>query len=107
MTKTVIDSAVPAREAAAAATGRAVAPRAGFIGAGFMATVHSRAARAAGAELSAVASSSGRSAESAAARLGLGRAYGSVDELLADDDIDIIHVCTPNTTHARFALAAK
>lgn len=71
-----------------------------------MATVHSRAARAAGAELSAVASSSGRSAESAAARLGLGRAYGSVDELLADDDIDIIHVCTPNTTHARFALAA-
>ena len=106
MTKTVIDSAAPAREAAAAATGRAVAPRAGFIGAGFMATVHSRAARAAGAELSAVASSSWQSAERAADRLGLGRAYGSVDELLADDGIDIVHVCTPNTTHARFALAA-
>lgn len=106
MTKTVIDSAAPAREAAAAATGRAVAPRAGFIGAGFMATVHSRAARAAGAELSAIASSSWQSAERAADRLGLVRAYGSVDELLADDGIDVVHVCTPNTTHSRFAMAA-
>jgi predicted dehydrogenase len=106
MTKTVIDSAASARAADTAATGHAVVLRAAFIGAGFMATVHSRAARAAGAELVAVASSSGHSAERAAARLGLGRAYGSVDELLADDGIDIVHVCTPNTTHARFALAA-
>lgn len=106
MTKTVIDSAASARDADAAATGHAVALRAGFIGAGFMATVHSRAARAAGAELTAVASSSSQSADGAAARLGLARAYASVDELLADDGIDIVHVCTPNTTHARFALAA-
>ncbi|GAA1526722.1 Gfo/Idh/MocA family oxidoreductase [Agromyces terreus] len=80
--------------------------RAGFVGAGFMATVHSRAARAAGAELTGGASSSPERASAAVERLGLANAFGSVDELLADPDIDVVHVCTPNTTHAAIALAA-
>lgn len=106
MTKIVIDSAAPARADRTEATGPAVALRAAFIGAGFMATVHSRAARAARAELAGVASSTSSSAERAAQSLGLARSYGSVDELLADSAIDVVHVCTPNTTHSRFALAA-
>lgn len=106
MTKTVIDSAAPARADRTEATGPAVALRAGFIGAGFMTTVHSRAARAAGAEIVGVASSTSASADRAASRLGLGRSYTSIDELLDDSSINIVHVCTPNTTHAPIALAA-
>ena len=79
--------------------------RSGFIGGGFMTDVHSRAARAARGALAGVASSSPESARRAADRFGMERAYGSVDELLASD-VDVVHICTPNTTHADFALAA-
>jgi predicted dehydrogenase len=89
----------------------AVAPapnalRVGFIGGGFMATVHSRASRSARATLAGVASSTLASAELAAAGLGLGRAYDSAAALLADESIDLVHICTPNTTHTELAIAA-
>lgn len=80
--------------------------RAGFVGGGFMAAVHSRAARAARAELAGGASSSASSARAAAGRLGLDTAFDSVDRLMADPDIDVVHVCTPNATHAAIARAA-
>ncbi|PWC03766.1 Gfo/Idh/MocA family protein [Agromyces badenianii] len=80
--------------------------RAGFVGGGFMAAVHSRAARAARADLTGGASSSADRARDAALRLGLSAAFESVDELLADPDIDVVHICTPNTTHAAIAMAA-
>ncbi|MET0976951.1 MAG: Gfo/Idh/MocA family oxidoreductase, partial [Leifsonia sp.] len=70
------------------------------------AAVHSRAARAARAELGGGASSSAERAAAGAERLGLSRPYSSVEDLLADDDIDIVHICTPNSTHAEYALAA-
>jgi len=78
---------------------------AGFVGGGFMAAVHSRAARAAGAALVGGTSSSAERSLDAARRLGLDHGYGSLDELLADPDLDIVHVCTPNTTHAHLARA--
>lgn len=80
--------------------------RAGFVGAGFMAEVHSRAARAAGAEIAGIASSSPASAARAKDRLGVEQAYDSVQDLVQDDMIDIIHICTPNATHAALAEAA-
>ncbi|MDQ0921801.1 putative dehydrogenase [Pseudarthrobacter sp. W1I19] len=80
--------------------------RAGFVGAGFMAEVHSRAARASGAEIAAIASSNPASAARAKDRLGVGQAYASVQDLLRDDTIDVIHVCTPNSTHHALAEAA-
>jgi predicted dehydrogenase len=80
--------------------------RAGFVGGGFMAAVHSRAARAARAELVGAASSSVSSSRAAAERLGLEAAFDSVAALVADPDIDVIHVCTPNATHAAIARAA-
>lgn len=79
---------------------------AGFVGGGFMAAVHTRAARAARADLTGGASSSADRALDAAGRLGIGTAFGSVDELLADPDIDVVHICTPNSTHAVIARAA-
>ncbi|WP_395403399.1 Gfo/Idh/MocA family protein [Arthrobacter sp. UC242_113] len=80
--------------------------RAGFVGAGFMAEVHSRAARAAGAEIAGIASSSPASAARARDRLGIAQAYASVQDLIEDDAIDVIHVCTPNATHLELADAA-
>jgi predicted dehydrogenase len=71
-----------------------------------MATVHSRAARAAGAELAGGASSSALSARDAAGRLGIDAAFDSVQALIADPGIDVVHVCTPNATHAEIARAA-
>lgn len=45
-------------------------------------------------------------AESAAEKFGAQRAYDSVDQLLADDAVDAVSVCTWNNTHAQFAIAA-
>jgi len=82
------------------------APRAGIIGAGFMGAVHSRAIRASGAALVGLASSSKRSAENAAAKLGAAVAFASPAELIDSNDVDVVHICTPNKTHAAFATAA-
>ena len=78
---------------------------AAFVGGGFMADVHSRAARAARARLAGLASSSPDRAAEAAERLGVARSYASLDELLADDDTDVVHICTPNAFHTEQALA--
>jgi predicted dehydrogenase len=51
-----------------------------------------------------VASSPERS-EAAAKELGAERAYASADELIASDDVDVVHVCTPNHLHLSIALA--
>jgi len=80
--------------------------RVGIAGGGFMAEVHCRAARAAGAEVVGVASSTRASAERAAQRLDIPSAYASVEELLVDDSVDLVHVCTPNASHAAIAMGA-
>ncbi|MCU1585020.1 MAG: oxidoreductase family, NAD-binding Rossmann fold domain protein [Microbacteriaceae bacterium] len=71
-----------------------------------MATVHSRAARSDGARLAAVVSSGGAGSARAAEALGFERSYDSAEQLLADDDIQVVHIVTPNVTHFEFALAA-
>jgi predicted dehydrogenase len=68
-----------------------------------MGEVHARAARAAGAEVAGIASHSPESAERARLRTGARTAYSSVAALLADDAIDLVHVCTPNDSHAALA----
>jgi predicted dehydrogenase len=78
---------------------------AAFVGGGFMAGVHARAARASRARLVGVTSSSPERAHEAAERIGAARAYGSLAGLLADDDVEIVHVCSPNTLHAEQAAA--
>ncbi|MDQ4213879.1 Gfo/Idh/MocA family oxidoreductase [Microbacterium capsulatum] len=78
--------------------------RAGFLGGGFMAQAHTRAARAAGAVLAGLASSTPERAAAAAAELGV-TGSGTVEELLASD-VAVVHICTPNATHASLALRA-
>lgn len=82
----------------------AVPPRIGMLGGGFMARTHTHAARVAGAHLEALASSRPERSEGAARDLGYRRAL-TPDELLTSA-LPIVHVCTPNDTHAAYSLAA-
>lgn len=75
-----------------------------MLGAGFMARTHTHAARLAGASLASLASSSLASAERAAQSLGYARA-ATADDLIAEG-LDVVHVCTPNTSHLDQARAA-
>jgi predicted dehydrogenase len=77
--------------------------RAGIVGAGFMGKVHARAVRAAGGVVSRVAASTPDRAAAAAARLGAEAAADSAETLVAADDVDVVHVCTPNALHATVA----
>jgi predicted dehydrogenase len=80
--------------------------RAGILGGGFMARVHGTASRDAGGELRAVATSSASGGRTAAHALGAERAEADADALLDAADIDVVHICTPNATHAALALRA-
>jgi predicted dehydrogenase len=73
---------------------------AALIGSGFMGSVHSRALRAAGIEMSGVLSSSSEKSKIAAQELGIQRAYKNLDELLEDEAVNLVHILTPNNTHA-------
>jgi predicted dehydrogenase len=57
-------------------------------------------------EVSAIASRSLQNAEQAAARLGIPKAYGSYEELLADDQIDAIYNPLPNHLHVPWTIQA-
>jgi predicted dehydrogenase len=80
--------------------------RTGLIGGGFMGRVHAAAARRAGARLTAVASSNRDRAEAVAHQLGVARAEADADAVFSASDIDVVHICTPNATHAPLAAAA-
>ncbi|MGI6879712.1 Gfo/Idh/MocA family protein [Microbacterium sp. gxy059] len=80
--------------------------RAAFVGAGMMGRAHTTAARAARADLVAISSSRRSRAEEAAAELGVACAEPGIDEIVARDDIDVVHVCSPNALHRPQAEAA-
>ncbi|GIF01309.1 Gfo/Idh/MocA family protein [Paractinoplanes rishiriensis] len=78
-------------------------PRSGIVGAGFIGEVHARAVRAAGGVLVAVSSRDATSTAAAAVRLSAERPASSVAELVEADDIEVVHICTPNHLHAPVA----
>lgn len=63
-------------------------------------------ARAANAEMLGVWSRGRESAATLAAENGVPRVYDSLDELLADPAVDAVFIATPNSLHARHAMAA-
>src|SRR3954452_6228013 len=80
--------------------------RVAIAGTGFIGAVHARSARLAGASLVGVAASSPESARRAAAALGAERAFDSAEALVSADDVDVVHICTPNNLHVPLAEAA-
>ena len=80
--------------------------RVAVAGTGFIGAVHVRSARLAGAHVVGVSASSAARAEQAAAELRVDRAFASSEELVTADDVDVVHVCTPNHLHLPLAEAA-
>jgi predicted dehydrogenase len=68
-----------------------------------IAGVHRRAIADAGSNLAGVLGSSAERSALAGAEWDV-RGYADLAELL-DDGVDVVHVCTPNATHAEYALA--
>jgi predicted dehydrogenase len=82
---------------------------AAVIGTGFIGPVHVEALRRAGVVVRGILGSTPARSADAARRLGLARAYDDLDELLGDRDVGVVHIATPNRSHADFvrrALAA-
>jgi predicted dehydrogenase len=83
----------------------AARPAAAVAGTGFVAAIHVDALRRLGVDVLGVTGSTPERAAEAC----LGNVYGSLDELLADDRVDVVHVTTPNHLHhpqVKQALAA-
>ena len=74
-------------------------PGAAVIGTGFIGPVHVEALRRIGVPVVGVLGSSPERSRQGAAALGVSRAYASLDELLADDDVQVVHITSPNQAH--------
>jgi predicted dehydrogenase len=79
---------------------------AAIVGTGFMASVHTEALRRLGVTVLGLAGSSPERAQDHARALGLPTAYRSHRELVADDRVDVVHVCSPNHLHHEHASSA-
>ena len=79
----------------------------GLVGPGFVGAHHIDAVRRLGfVDVIAVAASSASSARRKADALGVPKAYASVEDLVADPDIQVVHNTTPNYLHVPVILAA-
>ncbi|MCS7167463.1 MAG: Gfo/Idh/MocA family oxidoreductase [Gemmatales bacterium] len=79
---------------------------AALIGTGFIGPVHIEALRRLGITVRGVLGSSAEKSQLAAQRWHLERAYRSLDELLADPQVDVVHITSPNRFHYEQALRA-
>jgi predicted dehydrogenase len=81
--------------------------RVGVIGAGFIGPAHVESLRRLGfVEVVALAGSSQAAAERKAAELGIARAYGDFFDLIADPEVDVVEITSPNRFHYPAAKAA-
>jgi len=72
---------------------------AAVIGTGFIGTVHVEALRRIGVQVRGVLGSNPERGALRAEALGVPRAYGSLDDLLADPTVQVVHVTSPNDLH--------
>lgn len=77
-----------------------------IVGTGMIGAVHRRAALLAGAEIRGVAASSPQRARDVAQAWGVPRAYRDIEDVVADPQVQVVHVCTPNHLHRPMAQAA-
>ncbi len=74
--------------------------KAGIIGTGFIGPAHVEAARRLGyVEMVALCEKGDALAKAKAEQLHIPKAYGEVEQLLSDPDVEVVHNCTPNHVH--------
>ncbi len=73
------------------------------VGAGFIGPVHVEALRRLGIMVRGILGCDRAESDSARQTLGLPKAYQSLDEILADDAVDAVHLAVPNVLHYEFA----
>ncbi len=80
--------------------------RVGVIGSGFIGPAHVEALRRLGIEVAALAGNGAERATEKARALHIERSYGSAEAMMAQPDLDVIHITSPNHLHHRHAKAA-
>ncbi len=79
---------------------------AAVIGTGFIGPVHVEALQRLGVRVIGILGSSPEKSRAAAEKLGLPRGYSSFEEVLADPQVRVVHITTPNRLHFRMASEA-
>ncbi len=82
--------------------------RIGLVGVGAAAQINHIPAlkKTEGFELVALCDHDPEKAQRVAQKFSVPKAYGRIEDLLADDDVDVVDLCTPNYLHAPMASAA-
>lgn len=75
------------------------APPAAVIGGGFIGAVHVEALKRIGVPVAGLLGSSPERAAPVAKRLGIPRVYRDLDDLLADERVQVVHIASPNALH--------
>jgi predicted dehydrogenase len=78
-------------------------PTAAVVGSGFIGPVHIEALRRLGVRVKGILGSSAEKSQTAARDLGLEIGYPNYDALIADGEIDVVHIASPNRLHAAMA----
>lgn len=79
----------------------------GVIGGGFIGPVHVESLRRLGyIEVVAIATTNAAGAQALAQKLCIPKGYGDYMELIADEQVEAVHICTPNYLHYSMAKAA-
>ncbi len=78
--------------------------RVAILGAGMIGEVHRRAALLAGADVAGVLASSPERSREVAEAWGAEHAFTGIEEVAASD-VDVVHICTPNSSHVPYAIA--
>src|SRR5690606_19503401 len=77
-----------------------------IVGTGMIGAVHRRAAVLAGAVVRGVAASTPERAQEVARSWGVAKAYGGIGDVVADPQVQVVHVGTPNHLHRPMTQAA-
>src|ERR1051325_8258057 len=77
----------------------------GVVGTGFIGPAHIEGLRRNGVNVLGLVERTKEKAEKKAVEMGIPRIYGSLEEMLADNDIDVVHLATPNHLHHLHAKA--
>lgn len=76
----------------------------GILGTGWIAHEMGEALNAVNGEIYAVCDINLESAQAYADEFGVKKAYGSADEMIADENVDIVYIATPHSMHHKFLL---